>query len=523
MPDWLDPKLAGLTPPAGMIDREAATERIARAIKSGEPIAIFGDYDCDGITAAAVMTTVIRALGGDARPLLATRTEGAYGLSAPAMMRVRQSGAKLLVTCDCGSSDHDRIADAKRAGIDSVVIDHHLVPAEPLPALAFLNPHRPECKFPFKYLASCGLALSMGAALRTAVNKPLDLRPMLDLVAIGTVADVAPLVQDNRALVRAGLRVLSSGQRPGIRALAELARIDLSRGMTSEDIGYRIAPRLNAPGRLADPDNALQLLLETDSNTAASLASAVEQAQLQRRALQGEIVAQAEADLVDSSYGALSGLVVARQGWHPGIVGIVAGKLAESTRKPVIVVALEGDTGRGSVRGPPNFPLYDALCRCRGELLQFGGHQAAAGVHVKADRIDALRAAWHEATVELSKKVAPDSGPPMVRLDPRDEIEAVLRDFDRFEPFGEGNPMPLVYLPDVRVTGGKNLKGHLKLELELTSPRRTFLSGIQFSRGDDLESVLGQRCTIVGALRRDTFRGGAELQIRSLSVKLGGT
>ncbi|NUP05861.1 MAG: single-stranded-DNA-specific exonuclease RecJ [Polyangiaceae bacterium] len=514
---WLDPKLSGLTSPAGMADREAATERIARAITKGERICIFGDYDCDGITAAAVLTSVVRALGGVAVPLLATRMEGAYGLSAPALARVKATGATLLVTCDCGSSDHERLEDARRSGIDVVVIDHHLVPKDPLPALAFLNPHRPECEFPFKHLASCGLALSMGAALRQALKRELDLRPMLDLVAIGTVADVAPLVGDNRALVRAGLRVLGAGVRPGIRALADLARIDLSRGMTSEDIGFRIAPRLNAPGRLGHPDESLELLLTRDHDIAAGLAASIEQTQLQRRQVQAQMLEEALADIEEMRLDALAGVVVARQGWHPGVVGIVAGKLAETLGKPTIVIGLEGASGRGSVRGPTGFPLYDALTDCRADLAGYGGHQAAAGVHVRSDRIDALRASWHATCAVRSRGLGGTGCESTARLDPRDPLARVLDDFDRFEPFGEANPMPLLYLPEVEVIAAKNLKGHLKLDL---AHGRAPLTGIYFSMGECAPAVAGKTFTMIGALRRNTFQGGAELQVRSTWPRL---
>ncbi|MBK8941729.1 MAG: single-stranded-DNA-specific exonuclease RecJ [Polyangiaceae bacterium] len=515
---WLDPKLSHLTPPAGMVDRDAATERIARAIREREKICVFGDYDCDGITACAIMTSVIGALGGQATPLLATRTEGAYGLSIPALARVQASGATLLVTCDCGSSDHERIETARRAGIDTVVIDHHLVPKEPLPALAFLNPHRPECRFPFKHLASCGLALSMGAALRQALGKELDLRPLLDLVAIGTVADVAPLVGDNRALVRAGLRVLATGARPGVRALADLARIDLSRGMSTEDIGYRVAPRLNAPGRLGDPDESLQLLLSRDPATAAGLAASIEQAQLQRRVVQGKMVEEALSDIREQGLDALAGVVIARQGWHPGVVGIVAGKVAEALGKPTIAIALEGATGRGSVRGPSGFPLYDALCLARGELAGFGGHQAAAGVHVRSERLDALRASWDKACAELGKTVPERESGLAARLDPRDPLSAVLADLERFEPFGEGNPQPLLYLHEVMGRSTRNLKGHLKLELSLDGQP---LTGIYFGMGEQAAELAGARLSMSGALRRNTFAGGAELQVRGIGPRVG--
>jgi single-stranded-DNA-specific exonuclease len=513
---WIEPKLSHLTPPDAMADRGAAAERIASAIRRGERICVFGDYDCDGITSAAVMTSVIRGLGGEAVPLLATRTEGAYGLSGAALARVRAASPTLLVTCDCGSSDHDRIADAKRAGVDTVVIDHHLVPAEKLPALAFLNPHRDECGFAFKHLASCGLALSVGAAVRQALGQKLDLRPLLDLVAIGTIADVVPLVGDNRALTRAGLRVLSSGGRPGLRALAELARLDLSFGVTSEDVAFRIEPRINAPGRLADPDEALALLLTQDRTAANGLAAAVEQLQSQRRALQGRLLEEALVDLEDGGFAALPGAVLARQGWHPGIIGIVAGKVAERTGKPTIVVGLEGATGRGSVRGPPGFPLYDALVMCRGTLEAFGGHQAAAGLTVRADRVEALRAGWSDACARLAHGVTAAEEEAAARLDSRDDPARVLADLERFEPFGADNPQPLIFCKDARVVSARDVKGHLKLELRIEGRH---LVAIAFSMGEAAGRLQGRSIDAVGTLRRNTFRGGAELHVRSFEER----
>lgn len=509
---WFDPKLAHLTSPAGMLDREAAIDRLARAVRTGERIAVFGDYDCDGVTATAILTSALRALGGEVTPLLATRTEGAYGLSNPALARVFASGATLLVTCDCGSSDHERIREAAQRGIDTVVIDHHLVPSEALPALAFLNPHRPGCGFPFKHLASCGLALTVAAGLRQALGKELDLRPLLDLVAIGTVADVAPLVGDNRALVRAGLRVMRTGGRVGLRALAEVARLDQAQGVTSEDIAFRIAPRLNAPGRLGDPDDALAILLATDRTTAVGLASSIEQTQLRRRALQQEMVEQAIEEIAREGYYERPAIVVARRGWHPGVVGIVAGKLAEATQRPTIVVALEGDTGRGSVRGPAGARLHDALSRCTAELVGFGGHQAAAGVHVEAGRVEALRAVFERAVVEVGGGSGEGHGNALARLDPRDDPADVLADFERFEPFGEGNPAPKLLVRQALVQSARNLKGHLKLELSYESSR---LSGIFFERGGAAPTLPGRLLDLVASVRRNTYVGGVELQIAS--------
>lgn len=511
---WLDPKLSHLTPPHAMLDRGAAIERIARAVRSGETIAVFGDYDCDGITATAVLTQSLRALGGVVVPFLATRTEGTYGLSAPAVARILSAQPGLVVTCDCGSGDHERIRDLAARGVDTVVIDHHLVPAEPLPALAFLNPHRPGCGFPYKHLASCGLALTLAAGLRQALGKDLDLRRFLDLVAIGTVADVAPLTGDNRALVHAGLKVLARGGRPGLRALAELARVDLASGLTSEDIAYRIAPRLNAPGRLGTPDDSLALLLTEDRATAIGLAATVEEIQKRRRAVQDAMLEEALSEIADRALAEWPGIVLAREGWHPGVVGIVAGKIAEATQRPTVIIGMEGETGRGSVRGPAGFPLHDALVRCSADLAGFGGHQAAAGVHVQRTKIGAFEASFAAACASLADAVRPGHASLTVSLDPRDDLSDVLADLERLEPFGEGNPAPRLVLEQVVVRSARNLKGHLKLEV---SHGGTTLSAVYFGRGHHAESLPGRSLTLVGSLRRNTFVGGVEVQVaRSL-------
>src|SRR5580704_14232485 len=272
---FLDPRLAHLTPPDAMKDRSEAVARIAGAVRAKERICVFGDYDADGVTAAALITDVLRTLGATVTPLLADRFDGGYGLSAPALARVLATGATLLITCDCGSSDHERLDGVRAAGVDAVVIDHHRVPDAPLPALAFLNPHRPECAFPYKGLASVGLALSVAAGVRAELGVSLDLRRWLDFVAIGTIGDVAPLDGDNRALVRAGLALLARGARPGTRALAAIAGCGTATP-TGEDVAFRLAPRINAPGRLDKPDLALALLLATSDEDARQLAEQLE-------------------------------------------------------------------------------------------------------------------------------------------------------------------------------------------------------------------------------------------------------
>jgi single-stranded-DNA-specific exonuclease len=507
---FLSPRLAELTAPDAMLDRKAAAERIARAVRDGQRIAIFGDYDCDGMTSAAIFTEALRALGADATPVLASRFDGGYGFSAAALARVLALQPQLLITCDCGSSDHATLEQLAPVGIDVVVVDHHLVPEQPLPALAFLNPHRPQCGFPYKGLASCGLALSVLAAVRAELGRALDLRPLLDLVAIGTIADVAPLDGDNRALVRAGLKVLSEARRPGVRALLELAGIEPGTSLCAEDVAFRIAPRLNAPGRLGRPDLAVELLLATSLDAAHALGAEIEQRQLERRAVQERMLEEALQEVEREGYRERPAIVLGREGWNHGIVGIVAGRLASDLKRPVAVVGFEHGVGRGSVRGPKGARLHDALTACASHLRRFGGHQAAAGLEVELEKLALLRASFEQACA-AQPTVEEHDDCPRVRLSPGDSLARVLSDLAQLEPCGESNPAPALALVGRVVSAREVTGGHLKLELALDGGER--LSAFGIGMGSRAATLVGE-VAVSGKLRPDRYRGGSAIELK---------
>lgn len=508
---FLSPRLAELSPPHAMLDRDAAAERIARAITARERIAVFGDYDCDGITATAVLTELLRALDGDVVPLVAERSGGGYGVSPAAVERLHATGATLVVTCDCGSSDHASLAELARRGIDCVVIDHHLVPDEPLPAVAFLNPQRPGCGFPFKWLASCGLALSVGAAVRARLGRTIDLTAVLDLVAIGSIADVVPLVGDNRVLVRAGLARLADAKRPGLRALFELAKLERGVALGADEVAFRIAPRLNAPGRLGSAAVTLELLLEKNPARADVIAGEVEQKNAERRVLQDRMIAEALAEVREQRWDEAPAIVIGREGWLPGIVGIVAGRLADELGRPVVVIGFENGAGRGSVRGPRGSRLYDALKAVSPVLVRFGGHQAAAGLEVTAERLGELREGFCAAVTANGRDLSAQTAPAAVKLAPGDSLARVLGDFALLEPCGEGNPSPELELEGTLLRAREVRGGHLKLELELASGERVSAFGANMG-----ERVLepGSSVSVAGRLVRDRFRGGDAAEIR---------
>jgi single-stranded-DNA-specific exonuclease len=512
---FLNPRLSELTSPEKMADRSLAAERMATSIRARERIAVFGDYDCDGMTSAAIMTEIIQALGGEVQTFIASRFEGGYGVSSAAVDKILASGARLLVTCDCGSSDHASLARLRDAGVDCVVIDHHLVPEEALPALAFLNPHRPECGFPYKGLASCGLALSIGAALRTALGQELDLRRWLDLVAIGTIADVAPLDGDNRALVRAGLRVLGEARRPGIRALFELAKLDSQTPITAEDVAFRIAPRLNAPGRMGSADIAVQLLMAKTAEEAYALAAEIEQRQSERKLIQERMMDEALVEIEREGWAERAAIVIGREGWNHGIVGIVAGRLADRFKRPVVAIGFSDGHGRASVRGPAGSRLFDALCAAKDILIRFGGHQAAAGAEVELSRLDELRACFEAACAAQLEppKNQGEAEPPSTLswLALGDDPGRVLKDLYLLEPCGAGNVAPSLALEATVLSSRQVNGGHLKLELEMEGGTRLGAFGIAMG---ERASRLSGKVTVLGKLRPDRYRGGNAIELK---------
>lgn len=507
---FLDATLRGLSSPEPMADRALASERIARAVRAGERIVVFGDYDVDGTTSAVILSEIIVALGGEVRTLIADRFRGGYGLSDQALDRCLAERPGLLVTCDCGSSDHERVAKAAASGIDVIVVDHHLVPAEPLPAFAFLNPHRPECGFAYKGLCSAGLAFSLGAALRLDMNAQLDLRAWLDLVAIGTIADLAPLTGDNRRLVRAGLKALGSpNTRPALVALRRAAKIPESAQLTARDVAFRFSPRLNAPGRLGVADLTLRFLTAKSPKEALGLLRDVEAKNDERKVLANQATEEARAQ-VRELYGETpeEGVVVASDGWHRGVVGIVAARLVDAFGVPAVVLAFDGEQGHGSVRTTADFDVYRALARCASDLSAWGGHRAAAGLSLSKRSLDSFRASFLQATQDVG----------FGELRPA-EVDVALggafrvptiEDLQRLGPFGEGHPVPsfLVDAHVVEATGVGEGRAHGKLKLRVGQDSvRAFAPGM-FSRIEGRDNL-----RLVGEFQPDHWIGGRAVEL----------
>ncbi|MBW3535023.1 MAG: single-stranded-DNA-specific exonuclease RecJ [Gemmatimonadetes bacterium] len=466
---FLRPLLEHLAVPGLLADADRAVARIRRALDAGETILVHGDYDVDGICSAALLTRVLRRLGGHVVPFVPHRVRDGYDLGATGIRTATEAGATLIVTADSGILAHAAVADAAAAGIDVVVTDHHTPGATLPPAVAVVNPNRADCEYPFKGLCGAGVAWTLCRALAEGTGlADEDLAWYLDLVALATVADLVPLADENRVLVRIGLRALERTRNPGLRALLEVS--GLADGpVESGKVGFVLAPRINAMGRMGDAAEALRLLLTEDAAEAAELARRLDE---QNRIRQGEDRRTLEEalDLLARDYDPTRdyGVVLAREGWHPGVIGIVASRVVERIHRPAVLVALDGDRGRGSARSVPGFHLHRALTDCAGHLGRWGGHAQAAGMDVGAADVAPFREAFNaRARSELEGRDLR----PTLRVDLElalGEADLALVDLLRWVgPHGIGNPRPVFLVRGAELAGPARVvgKGHLRLRL----------------------------------------------------------
>jgi single-stranded-DNA-specific exonuclease len=503
---FLEPRLADLRRPEGMADLSRAIGRLVAALGTGETIGVFGDYDVDGVTTAATLASALRACGGKVIARAASRQAG-YGLGVEDVARFAAAGCRVLVTGDCGTSDHEALRAGRERGLDVIVIDHHELPTGESPAYALVNSRRADDAFPFKGLASCGVAFYLAAALRTQLGASFDPRELLDLVALGTIADLVPLTEENRILVAAGLKVLSARKRPGLAALMEKA--ELTEGpITAHQAAFRLTPRLNAAGRLGEAQLALDLLLASPAD-APRLAEAIDDQNTERQRIQelvwmearGQAAAQAEAPAV----------VVGAEGWHQGVVGIVAARLVDELGRPAIAVGFKDGEGRGSARTIPGVNLFEALAACGAHLTKFGGHAGAAGMSLTIDRLDGFRQAF---AAEAARQL---NGHPTTAVEV--DAEVGLGDLDlsfteelaRLAPFGAANREPLFGLRGVtaratRVVG----KRHLQLTLDHDGATS---EAIAFGFGD-ADPGPGAVLDLVATAELDTFRGARRRRLK---------
>jgi len=467
---FLRPLLAALHDPAGLRDGEAAAVRLARAVERREMVVVHGDYDVDGISGAALLALWIRALGGRAEAIVPNRLGHGYDLSRTGVERAAARGASVLVTVDCGIVALEPVRLATEAGMDVIVTDHH-APGPGLPAaLAVVNPNRPGCSYPNRNLCGAGVAFKVGQLLARSLGRSADESwEYLDLVALATIADQVPLRGENRVLARYGLRALAGTGRPGLTALMECAKVRPGREIEAWAVAFGLGPRVNAAGRVGDPKTALHLLLTSDRAEARRLAGVLERNNTERRELEGRITEEALTALMSVYDPRDRAVVVAGEGWHPGVIGIVASRVVERIHRPAVVIAVDGEVGRGSARSIPPFDLHGAISACAGYLDRFGGHHQAAGLDIRRDRIDAFREAFRAVARERLGSTEPR---PALDVDLEIGLDEVTRDLSRYMryagPYGRGNPEPVFMVRDVRFAAPPRVLngGHLKFRIE---------------------------------------------------------
>lgn len=467
---FLNPRLEHLHDPFRLRDMDRAVARIEQALGRGERIAIHGDYDVDGITSTVILRRALEMLGGTIVHFIPERLRDGYGLQPAGIERLHAAGVSLIVSVDCGIRGTDAAETARALGVDLIITDHHEPDGRLPPALAVINPKRTDCTYPDKYLAGVGVALKLVQALCLRAGKDRWLPAFVKLAAIGTLADVVPLVGENRVIARLGLASLTRGPHTvGLRALLEASGL-AGKTIDSYQVAFMIAPRVNAAGRMSSPDIATRLLLATDegmSVEAQGLAGQLNEENLRRQQEEAELVAQAKRSIeTDPAVGAHNVLVVGGEGWHRGVIGIAASKLVDTYHRPAIVLSIDGDVAHGSCRSIPDFDMLASLEHCADLFVRFGGHRQAAGLTMDAARVPEFRA---RVNAYADQVLEPDQLRPRLRIDAplplRSITHDLVRGLDLLAPFGLANPRPVFHTSPVAIVDGpRSIKErHLKM------------------------------------------------------------
>ena len=486
---FLHPALSDLCDPFLMLNMERATERVLEALRRRERIMVYGDYDVDGITAVALLHLVIGQLGGLVSYYIPNRLEAGYGVNTDAILEAERSGVTLIISVDCGITAVEEVGFAVRRGIDFIVTDHHEAAATLPPALAILNPKQPGDTYPASELSGVGVAYKLAQALYERTDQPRSaLEEHLDLVALGTAADIVPLVGENRVLAHFGMRQIALTRKPGLQSLSHIAGLmEEQRDISPGQVIFGLAPRLNAAGRLGDSSRAVQLLITRDEALARQIARELDEENKRRKAYDEQTLREALAK-VESEVDLESDriIVLDSDSWHPGVIGIVASRLVETYHLPTILVSVEGDEGKGSARSIPAFHLTEALRQCHEHLIKYGGHKYAAGLSIRREDIPAFRARVKEVARSV---LLPDDLVRKLSVDAVIDLHSVDDDFlghiEQFAPFGPHNTRPVFVSRGLKCAGQAQCVGpgnkHLRVRVR---QGQTILDGIGFGFGD---------------------------------------
>jgi len=521
---FFNPVLADLHNPFLMVDMKRGVDRVVEALYRKEPLAVYGDYDADGITSTVCLVKFLREIHPRVSYYIPHRLSEGYGLNREAVDDIRSRGARLIITVDCGITDHDAIEYARSTGVDTVILDHHKVPDSLPRAAAVINPQRSDCPFPFKYMAAVGIVfnflIALRGTLRTAgfwTGRPYpNLREYLDLVTIGTLGDISPLLDENRIFVKIGMDLINEGKRPGIRALKDRATYAPSGPLDAVDVSFYLVPRINAAGRLGSAEDAVRLLLTDDPLEAARLAERLDGFNRERQEIERNIFEDILLRMrSDESLRKRGFLVFASESWHPGVIGIVASKLVDRFYRPAILISLREGIGKGSGRSIAEFNLYEWLKKsCEPFLLGYGGHRYAAGLSIREEDIDELSSTLNKAILEsihLSELI------PRTSIDAECGLEEIgwklMEDFAKLAPFGNANPEPVLCARDIRVTSPVVLKNnHLKMQVQ---DRETSHGSIWFKKAHLFRQMsCGDRMDIAFTPQTNRWNGVSTIQLK---------
>ncbi len=519
---FMNPKLADLSDPFRLPDMGKAVDRIWRAVDAGETITVFGDYDVDGVTSAALIIRILDALGAQVAGFIPDRLDEGYGLSIDAIQRcLIDQNPSLIVSVDCGTNSVASVEHAQKYDVDVIVTDHHEPGDRIAPAFALINPRLGSGG---ETLCGVGVAFKLSHALikigreqARASALGIDLRDYLDIVALGTVADIVPLVGENRILVRYGLEQLATTKWIGMESLKEVAGI--AGEIDTYHLGFQLGPRINAVGRIGEPMQALRLLTTNDPLEARNMAKLLDRTNRERREIEARMADDAFAE-IDGYFDPAQhfGLVVARKGWHPGVVGIVASRVSRRYNRPAIIMGIDEDgSARGSCRSVENFDLLEGLQACDSHLATFGGHKMAAGLEVKPGQLDAFKEDFNTAAAKLLRSADLSPVQQVDAMVAADDIDwAFFEKLKRLRPFGQENPEPVWAMFRMRVQGTPRVVGQKHLKLVLAADGRNF-EAIAFNY--PLTSLPAGEIDVAFALKENSWKGHTSLQLQVQDIR----
>ena len=522
---YLFPSLNDLHNPLLMKDMQKGVQRLIRAICDREKVVIYGDYDADGVTSVVVLLKFLREIDHTVSYYIPDRIKEGYGLNKPAIDGMKADNVKLIITVDCGVSDHEQIAYARSIGIDTIILDHHEVPNILPDAVAIIDPNRKECTFPFKHLAAVGIVFNFIIALRGKLRKDgfwenrkyPNLKEYLDLVALGTIGDISPLTDENRIFTKIGLDLITESKRVGLRALKEICGLE-NQVIDSGKASFCLIPRINAAGRVASASEAVELLLTDDIEEARRIAHNLEICNRRRQAMEkailNEILGEIEGTLDTEK---VRSLVFASEKWHPGVIGIVASKLVDRYYRPTILISLKDGIGKGSGRSIADFNIYQGLKQCESLLLSYGGHRYAAGISIKEEDIKEFSSMFEGI---ISKEITVLDFVSQTNIDAMCNLNEInhelISQIGRLAPFGSGNPEPVLCVKNINVTS-PSVVGNNHLSMRITGDGMTYNS-IWFNKGHLIRLLAGSNLDIVFTPHINSWNGASDIQLKMKDI-----